>query len=308
MLDLPAVLRRAEHDARPRRGIGMISPMASFASTARTLAVAAIALAMVSCSYDAMARKFTPPDADARAREYLGLFAHRQTDAAMGRVVPQLQTPEVRQELAKITTILANQRFDSMKVIGAATSTINGNRHSSLTYEMHAAGGWFEATVSTVDSAGDWRVDGVRATSLPRPLESEEWFTLSGKSTTEYAWLLATILCPLIAIGTAIFIATRTQMPKRWRWVAMALVGLGTYSLNWTTGDVGANPASVQLLSGGYMRAGPYSPYIFIISFPLGAAVAIDKYRRWRRDRAAAAVITEQQSGEHSGEQTGEVV
>lgn len=249
---------------------------------ARSLATAALALAVASCNYADLVRKYTPADADARARDYLALFTHRQTDAAMARLIPSLQTEESREALSKISETLRDQRFDSIKVIGANINTVDSIRHVNLTYELRSAGHWFDANVATVDSAGDWRVEGVSANKLERPLEDENFFSLTGKPLMSYAWLLATILCPIISIGTAIFIATRRQMPKRWRWVVMAILGAGTFTLNWSTGGYRYNLLTVQLFSGGWLRTSPYSPYLLTFSIPAGAAMAAERYRRWR--------------------------
>jgi hypothetical protein len=249
---------------------------------ALSLAAAALALAVASCNYAEMVRKYTPADADVRARAYLELFTHRQTDAAMARLLPSLQTEESRQSLAKISEILRDRHFDSTKVIGANVSTIDSIRHVNLTYELRSGGSWFDANVATVDSADDWHVEGVNVDKLARPLEAESYFSLEGKPLKSYAWLLATILCPLISIGTAIFIATRRQMPKRWRWVLMAILGAGTFTLNWSTGGYQYNLLTVQLLSGGWLRTSPYSPYLITFSIPAGAAMASERYRRWR--------------------------
>jgi hypothetical protein len=62
----------------------------------------------------------------------------------------------------------------------------------------------------------------------------------------------------------------------------MALLGAGTFTLNWSTGEHGSTLFAVQFLSAGWMRASPYSPYMFTFSIPAGAAMAHERYRRWR--------------------------
>lgn len=260
-----------------------------FFALARELALLAFALAATSCSGDEFLKRATPPDVDARSREYLELFTHRQTDAALARVPFEMQTPEARQKLAAMTAILAGQHFDSTKVIGANLLDLHGIRHAKLTYELHSAGGWYLANISTIDSAGDWRVDGVAVDSLRRPLEQEEWFPLRGQTSRHYLWLSVALLGSLISIGSAIFIATRRQMPRRGWWVLGALVGIGSFTLNWSNGAYAFSLASVQLFAGGWVRAGPYSPIMISFSIPIGAILALRSYRRWKAAGAAQA-------------------
>jgi hypothetical protein len=53
-------------------------------------------------------------------------------------------------------------------------------------------------------------------------------------------------------------------------------------SLNWATGSVAVRALAVQLLSAGAFQAGPASPWILSIAFPLGAVLGLIHYRRWR--------------------------
>jgi hypothetical protein len=254
-------------------------------TTRRAFWIAALALATLSCSYDDAIRRFTPADADVRSRAYLALLTRRQTDSAMARLVREMQDPATRQQVVNVMGILDGERFDSIRVIGANTWSGPDARRVNLTYELHSASGWFEASVATFDTAGDWRVYGLHATALSQSLESMQWFTLRGKSLLQYAWLLATILCAICSVVTAIFIGTRKGMPRRWGWVAMALLGYGTFAMNWSTGDWSSNLLTVNLLGAGYTRAGLYAPYFFSFSIPLGSAMALDRYRRWKRQR-----------------------
>ena len=251
--------------------------------TRKALCIAALALASLSCSYDEAVRRFTPADADAHSRAYLALLSRRQTDSAMSRLIGEMQDPATRQQLVNVMAMLEDEHFDSIRVIGANTWSTTQARRVNLTYELHSPHGWFETSVATFDSAGEWRVYGIHATTLSQSLESMQWFTLRGKSLIQYAWLLATILCAVCSLAIAIFIGTRKGMPRRWRWVAMSLLGYGTFAMNWSTGDWSYNLLSVQLLGAGYTRAGPYAPYFFAFSIPLGAAMALDRYRKWKK-------------------------
>jgi hypothetical protein len=254
--------------------------------TVRALAVSsALALstmALYGCSQEDAMRRFTPADADARARSYLALFTVGRADSAAARLLPALQGPEADRQLARIATLLDAQRFDSTHAIGANTNTFNGVRHVNMTYELHTGRGWMVGNVATVDSAGGWYVEGVSVTPIDRPLEETTRFTLHGKSAVHYLWLALAIIAPVISIGAAVWIATRRKMPRRGRWVLASLIGVGGFSLNWTTGETFVRIVHVQLGAGGVMRAGLAAPWILTFSLPIGALLALDRYRRWR--------------------------
>ena len=255
----------------------------------RLLAVLAVT-GLLACSQEDAIRRFTPADADARARAYLGLFTAGQVDSATARLLPALQGEEANRQLAKIGELLDAQRLDSTHAIGAQANNFNGTRHVNLTYEMHSARGWMVANVATVDSAGGWFVEGVSARPIDRPLEEQNSFTLLGKSPMHYLWLLLTFLAPLFSFGTAIWIASRRAMPRRWRWVFASLLGLGMFSLNWTTGETAYRLVHIQFGSAGVMRAGFAAPWILTFALPVGAIAALARYRAWQAGRGLSGV------------------
>src|SRR5690349_3132271 len=147
--------------------------------TLRNLIAVGLFVAPAACGGDYAMRRFTPADADARARAYLALFTRDQSDSAAARLLPQLASPAATQALAKMAALLKDQRFDSSTVIGARVNSVNGVRHVNLSYELHSAMGWSVANVATVDSANTWFVEGVSANRIARPLEDEARFTLA---------------------------------------------------------------------------------------------------------------------------------
>lgn len=227
-------------------------------------------------------KRFTPADADARARAYLELIARGQTDSAAARLAPSLATDEARRVLDSVGVLLRDRVFDSTRVIGARQNFVNGVRHVNLSYEQQADTQWFLTNVATVDSAGDWAVEGFSARLLDRPLEENSAFTFSGKSGRHFFWLAATILCAALSVGTAVFIAIQRRMPKRWRWVLMSLLGIGRFSLDWSSGAIGVKPIFLMLGAAGFSKLAPVAPWILTFAFPIGAILALSRYRAWR--------------------------
>jgi hypothetical protein len=242
----------------------------------------ALATMLAGCGSPSLER-FTPPEVDKRSREYLALFAAGQVDSASAKLVAPLRTADAAAELRKIAEVLRNTRFDSVWVIGANTNTVNGVRHVNLTYEFRSGSGLFLANVASVDSAGTWFVEGVSARTIAEPLELAVQFTLKGKSALHYLWLLMIALCAATSIGSATFIASRRQMPKRWRWVLLSLVGIVAFHLNWTTGAFNIGLLQVQLAAAGFARAGTAAPWILSFAIPAGAFIALRKYSKWRK-------------------------
>lgn len=145
-----------------------------------------IAVPLLACSGAGMMRRFTPADADARSRAYIAQLQRKQVDSAALRFVPQLATSEAREQLTRVAEILGDREFDSSAVVGASVNTINGVRHTDLTYELHSPSSWVLANLATVDTAGSWLVEGFSARPLRRSLEEDSAFTMAGKSLLHY--------------------------------------------------------------------------------------------------------------------------
>jgi hypothetical protein len=248
-----------------------------------------VTFALVGCDANDAIRRFTPADADTRARAYLGLFTTGQVNSAVARLHPKLAGPEATLQMNKVGEFLDRQRFDSTRVVGAQTNTVDGVRHVNLTYELHSARGWSLANVATVDSADTWFVEGITARPLARPLEELTAFDFRGKTARHYLWLLLTILAAATSLSTACWIATRRQMPKRWRWVLASLLGIGAFSINWATGQVGFSPINILFAASAVTRAGPVAPWILTFGLPVGAVAALLRYRRWSGTALTAA-------------------
>jgi hypothetical protein len=61
--------------------------------------------------------------------------------------------------------------------------------------------------------------------------------------------------------------------------VLASLVGVGMVSVNWATGAVASRLFSVQLLGASAVRPSEFAPWILSFSFPIGAIVALSRYR-----------------------------
>ncbi len=62
-------------------------------------------------------------------------------------------------------------------------------------------------------------------------------------------------------------------MHRKWRWVALILVGFGSFMLNWTSGLWGFRMLAIWFLGGMVMRDGLDGPWMVYVSIPVGAII-----------------------------------
>ncbi|MGD2131429.1 MAG: hypothetical protein PVI23_01465 [Maricaulaceae bacterium] len=107
-------------------------------------------------------------------------------------------------------------------------------------------------------------------------------FSLRDKSLAHYVVFGFLIALPVLSLATIGAVWTTRRLKRRILWSLFCLLGIGALLFNWSTGEFGssiivANPngytlnlAQFQLLSASAAKA-PYGPWIFTISFPIGA-------------------------------------
>jgi hypothetical protein len=250
------------------------------------LLLAFSSLVVAACSPNAMMARIVPPERDARARRYLGMLTTGQHDSILTHARFGSDAAAVATGLAQLDSIFLGQRLDSMQLVGANLFSSNGRERLDVAYEFRTQQGWNVASFVTVDSGTEWVIDGIRANRIPAELKKLNAFTLVGRSATHYAVLVLTVAIAAFSLGMAVFMATRRTFPKRWRWVLAALVGVASLKMNWTTGEMATDVFHVQLFGASVLKSGDFAPWIVSFSFPLGAIMAWERYRRWR-DRPA---------------------
>jgi hypothetical protein len=132
-------------------------------------------------------------------------------------------------------------------------------------------------------------LESARVVTLPGSLEAIHAFTFEGKGWRHYLVLALAITVPIFILAMLV-VCIRTKVPKRkWLWILFILVGAGTMTLNWTTGEIATNEFSVELLGASYQRASAFAPLMLSVSFPFGAVWFLWRRRQWRQAAQAAA-------------------
>ena len=265
---MPVLLNPARHTFEGNR------------SEMRALLSVLALLALLGCSQQDLLNKFSSPEDQATAKRYIdrlraGEFAEIEKALDSG-----IQTPEIHHTLAKMAALFPNGKPTSIELVGAQIYHSPGVRTVNTTFEYNFGDRWLLANVAVRDRQGTKTVVGFNVNPMRQSLESLNKFALPGKSAIQYAVLVAAIAAALITLYSVVACA-RTKLPRRkWLWMLFILVGFGKVAVNWTSGEWGTAPLSIQLFSASAF-APPYGPWTIAVSLPLGA-IAFLLYRRSR--------------------------
>jgi hypothetical protein len=233
--------------------------------------VALIFLALATgCSQERMMTAVTPSGDEQAARSYIDLLREHKFDQIQNDIDPEVRTPKLHETLVEMATMIPPQTPISLKVVGANTFSSPSFYKSNITFEYQFPGKWLLANVAVQKKDGVSTIVGFNVKGIPDSLENLNSFKLRGKGILQYAVLAGTILAPLFSLYVLVLCA-RTKIPKRkWLWIIFILFGIGKFAVNWTTGQWGFMPVSIQLFSAA-ASAPPYGAWTLSISLPLGA-------------------------------------
>jgi|SRR5579862_9903791 len=245
-----------------------------------------------SCNFENTLGPYTPKDADKFARNYIEIVRTGNIQEAIGLLNPQWRD-SASEKMRIICRDLGRGQIRSIKVVGSNIMYSGKDRRSFLTYEIEYPSAWMlvEVVVDGVDS--NFVVWGLHANSIDSPLEVLNAFTLKGKPD----WLVELLVIAgleVIFILFSLFVCVRSDVSRKWIWMLVMIIGVGKFSVNWTTGFWDYQLFYFQLLGVGIQKNGEYAPWILALSFPLGALIFWGELLRHSSQDAHSVVLAQE--------------
>ncbi len=240
------------------------------------------------CNQDELLKKYSSPQDQATVKHYIDLLRAHDFDAIEKDLDSDLRNSATRSTLEHMAASLPDGEPVSTKLVGASSNSIHtGNIASDVTHDtsivnttMEYAYGhsWLVANVAIRTRDGVRTIIGFNAVPSAKSLEEQNRFSFVGKTVAGYLMLAATVSVALLTIW-ALLLCIRTPLPRRKvLWIIFILIGIGKFSINWTTGHWSISPIYIQLLSASVM-AQPYGPWVLSFSIPVGAITFLMRRR-----------------------------
>lgn len=243
-----------------------------------------------------MPTKLIPKQESQFAKDYLHHLQTKDFEYVKKYIDPSIDTQVADQKLIEIAGYFPSGKLLSTELIGSQINVFNSGWQGNFTFEYHFSSGWALANVVLKNSGDNLSVIGFSVYRTAASQKELNKFTLSGKSSWQYLILSLAILAPLFILVTMYF-CVRTPIQKRkWLWVIFVLVGFGSISVNWSTGQLGFQPLSIKFLSASAMAAGPYAPWIISASIPFGAIMFWFKRKKFIAENEASNQVNKDAS------------
>jgi len=226
------------------------------------------------CGEDAAIEQQVPAQDMTTAKHYIALLQNRQFDQLEKDLDPGLKSAKAHETFVAMAGLLPQQAPLSAKVVdwraSDYSSTLKAWTTVNLTYEYQFSDKWLIINVASQKSATGVTLTGMHVYQSADSLEHINRFTLAGKGPLHYFVLLSCVLIPLLMIFAVVCCIRSKEVKRKWLWILFILVGLGQFSLNWTTGEWLFHPVSLLLLGESYF-APLFGGWTLSISLPLGA-------------------------------------
>jgi hypothetical protein len=245
----------------------------------KDLAAITLCLALIGCDQAALMKKWVRPEDESRVRNYVDLLRLGKFDEITRDVDPSLAKPNNRETFAKMAALFPNENPVSTKVVEA--HIFHGPEYSttSMTLEYQFPSKWLLVHLTTKQAGGQTTIIGFHIDALSRSLESQNRFTLVGKSALQYTMLILAVCSLAFSVYAAILCIRTGDGKKKWLWAIVALVGVGSVGINWTTGQLSFTILSIHIPCA-TAASSLYGPWTVQAFLPLGAILSFSRRRK----------------------------
>lgn len=212
-----------------------------------------------------------PKEEAAFAESFLERLRAHDLEYVMSHADPALMEKTSQADIRAVADYFPAGATRSSELIGSQVNVINGQWHGSFTFEYEFDDGWAVASVSLRRVGEALRVTGFHVYQTGMSQKQFNAFELGGKSALQYAVLLLAVGVPVFILVTLIACIKTPMAKRKWLWVIFILGGIGTLSLNWTTGAYETNLLQYLLFGAAAFAASEHAPWIISVGVPVGA-------------------------------------
>ena len=254
----------------------------------RLLRLLAMLPLAASCSVEEMLDDFAPDDQVAFSQQHLALYSAGDTDAIIEQLSGKVRGPGIEDTIAQVVEYVPAGEHIGVELIGYFRRSGPDTDVATLSFQYEFPDTWLTASVQLDVSELPYRVLAVNVNKLPTSLQELHAFRLFGNGIQGVIVVFFCVAIPIFCLVSFVF-CLRTPIPKRkWLWAIFTLCGLGSVTMNWTTGEIGQQLLSLQLLGSGIQRGGLYGPWLLSFAMPFGAIAFWARRKEWFEEAAKA--------------------
>ncbi len=230
-----------------------------------------------SCDGRTLAEKFIPEAESEFAKAHFNLYRTGDVDKILAELNTQIIDDDIRRKIQEVVDYVPESEPIDVEVVGSFTSSSGDARTVDITLQNRYPDKWLVFFVSVDAASSPFKVNSVNAQLLEQSLAELNAFRLTRNGMKGLLFVVLGVAVPIFCLAVFV-VCLRTPMAKgKWRWAIFTLLGVMTYSINWTTGEWEFNPMQIQLFGAGVSRYGLYGAWTLSVAIPFGALVFLAK-------------------------------
>lgn len=234
--------------------------------------VAVLCFSLAACSKQSAFERMTTDEERAFALQII-----RAVQAGDAKTVvehmPQDLAARMEPLVPEMRKILPSNPDATPRLVNARVDLLTAARRIELEYAMDEGTRYALINLIIVRLDKDVFLRGLRVSPLPQPVGAWSPFTLTGKSRGQYVFLVFAALSSATIMFSLYVLYRATDVARKGPWAIGCALGYGQFTMDWSSGAVMFNTASVQLLGVFAKNPGPLAPWYIGFGIPLVAYI-----------------------------------
>lgn len=250
------------------------------------VAVAALSFAVATLS--ACSALKPDPSADTVAAQVFDDLRLGRMAAVQARLTPEAKAVVTPAQVEAVRAYAPRGAPLERRAINWSTFIdASGPQTATMAYELRYPdeGVLYSLTLKRPNAAAPWGVESFNLNRASNAELARGKLQLTGKPPGQWAFLAMTVLSPVLMLLALVAVLRGPKMKRKWLWAIVALAGIGSAQMNWTTSQWGFQILSIQLIGAGVTKTGflGFFPWLLKFTVPVGAVAALWRVRKARK-------------------------
>lgn len=248
-------------------------------------ALVGLMLLLSACAPPDTLEKFADDAKEAIAREYLQQLQAGDIAGLIAQLEPSLRTPDALTQFEAMRAALPAAAPAAANLIGYQVAYASDAARYNVSYQFGYDSAWLAANVAWAEptNGSARQILGMNVYRLKEPLEKTHALNFARASLRHYVFATLAVAIPMFCLVTLVACIRTKPLRRKWLWCIFICVGVCTFSLNWTTGEVAIRFLSMLLFGAGAFTRSIYSAWAVSLALPIGAILFWIKRRQLRR-------------------------
>lgn len=220
------------------------------------------------------------PQVEAEVRGFHDDLTSGRLDATRGRFDPSALGPTTSADLVALADYVPAGTPRAFRMMSRfRTTSLQSGEREAVTYELDYGDEVvrLQADLRRPDQDSPWRLWNIHYKKADAAeLRRQSAFSIFDKPVGQIVFLTMAILSPLLMVGAAVKVALRKGLRRKWLWMIIAFVGMGTLAMNWANGELSFNPLQFGVLGFGITKlGGAFAAWVVTMTLPVGALLIL---------------------------------